>query len=294
MTNHKAAPDADVLKTAASDAQNAAVTAVQLWYESVGRALYDWVLHQGDEFVARQPEISERLGSREVAALLELVRAGAISVRAAANTSAGVDVWRAIRSPDPVSSLVLTVKQLRDMAESDLCGGLREAGYVGASGQTWAWYGPDGEPGPGSSAAALNGTPEAEHLVDLVLRAKRTQEAIARAEIDRQEGDAATSPRRGRKHWAPTDRITLDLWEPSAIALMSWLEATDERTLNYDHPAQKQALRDVYFALLDLGYSPQELEAANRQVSRDMSLEDREPMSDNGHDAPFRRTTSTA
>lgn len=269
--------DAKASKTAVDDARDAAVAAARLWYDSLGRALYEWVLRQGDEFVARQPEVSERLGARELKGFLELVRAGAIGVRAMTNTSASSDVRKALEADAPAAQLALSVGQLRDMAEAGLRSGLREAGYTSAAGQTWTWYGENGEPGSGCDAASLDRTPEAQRLVDLVVRAKHAQDAHTPTEAGGREGDteAVTPSRRGRKHWAPTDRITLDLWEPTAIVLMSWLEATDERMLTYDHPAQKQALRDLYFALDGLGYDPEELAAANRQVSQHMSFEDR-------------------
>jgi hypothetical protein len=59
---------------------------------------------------------------------------------------------------------------------------------------------------------------------------------------------------------------------------MDWLITTDEASLPYTHPAQKQALRDLLAAIewaRGLGYTDAELAVAQEQVSSNMSEEDR-------------------
>lgn len=72
--------------------------------------------------------------------------------------------------------------------------------------------------------------------------------------------------------------IDIRVWDQSVLVLMDWLLTTDEGSLPYAHPAQKQALRDLLTALewaRGLGYTDAELSAAQDRVARDMSDEDR-------------------
>lgn len=72
--------------------------------------------------------------------------------------------------------------------------------------------------------------------------------------------------------------LNLRIWDQSALVLMNWLLETDETTLSYSHPGQKQALRDLLFALEStrgLGFTDEELSLAQTAVARDMSDEDR-------------------
>jgi hypothetical protein len=62
------------------------------------------------------------------------------------------------------------------------------------------------------------------------------------------------------------------------LVLMDWLRTTDEQSLPYTHPAQKQALRDLSTAIewaRGLGYTDDELLTAQNRVAKDMSDEDR-------------------
>ena len=43
--------------------------------------------------------------------------------------------------------------------------------------------------------------------------------------------------------------VYVRVWDQSALALMDWLLTTDEGSLPYAHPAQKQAPRDLPTAL---------------------------------------------
>ncbi|WP_377108585.1 hypothetical protein [Propionicimonas sp. T2.31MG-18] len=73
--------------------------------------------------------------------------------------------------------------------------------------------------------------------------------------------------------------VGLRVWDRSVLVLMDWLLTTDESTLPYTHPAQKQALRDLLTAIewsRGLGYTDAELAVAQEQVSSNMSDEDRE------------------
>ena len=73
--------------------------------------------------------------------------------------------------------------------------------------------------------------------------------------------------------------VDVRLWDMSALVLMDWLLTTGEGALVYSHPGQKQALRDVLTALewcVGLGYTGDELAAAQDRVARDMSEEDRD------------------
>ena len=72
--------------------------------------------------------------------------------------------------------------------------------------------------------------------------------------------------------------VDLRLWDQSALVLLDWLLESDETVLPFDHPAQKQALRDLSTALewaRGLGYDQAELRAAQDRVARDMADEDR-------------------
>lgn len=72
--------------------------------------------------------------------------------------------------------------------------------------------------------------------------------------------------------------VDLRLWDQSALVLIDWLLTTDESSLPYTHPSQKQALRDLYTSIewaRGLGYTDAELDAAQEQVSRDMADDDR-------------------
>ena len=72
--------------------------------------------------------------------------------------------------------------------------------------------------------------------------------------------------------------VDIRLWDRSALVLMNWLLTHNERSLPYDHPAQKQALRDLLTALewtRGLGFSERELADAQERVAKNMSDEDR-------------------
>lgn len=72
--------------------------------------------------------------------------------------------------------------------------------------------------------------------------------------------------------------IDLRLWDQSALVLFDWLLTTDEDSLPYTHPAQKQALRDLATTLewtRGLGYTEAELSAAQDRVAKDMAEDDR-------------------
>lgn len=68
------------------------------------------------------------------------------------------------------------------------------------------------------------------------------------------------------------------VWDQSVLVLLDWLLTTNETSLSYAHPAQKQALRDLLTAVewaRGLGYTNAELAAAQERVSKDMSDDDR-------------------
>lgn len=72
--------------------------------------------------------------------------------------------------------------------------------------------------------------------------------------------------------------VGIRLWDRSVLVLLDWLLETDESSLPYTHPAQKQALRDLQTAIewaRGLGYTDAELAVAQEQVSSNMSDEDR-------------------
>lgn len=74
--------------------------------------------------------------------------------------------------------------------------------------------------------------------------------------------------------------VTLDLWRADAIVLFDWLARTDLNTVPIEHPAEKQALADL-FARLELdtdvpygesgtGLTQQEIDVARLEVAKDM------------------------
>lgn len=72
--------------------------------------------------------------------------------------------------------------------------------------------------------------------------------------------------------------VDLRLWDQSALVLFDWLLTTDENSLPYTHPSQKQALRDLSTSIewaRGLGYTDAELSAAQEQVSGGMADDDR-------------------
>ncbi|MEV6770095.1 hypothetical protein AB0N05_15870 [Nocardia sp. NPDC051030] len=70
--------------------------------------------------------------------------------------------------------------------------------------------------------------------------------------------------------------VNVRLWRADAIVLYDWLASTDLNTVPITHPAQKQALTDLWsrfeWAADDdvMGCSPEEIAAAREEVAKDM------------------------
>ncbi len=66
--------------------------------------------------------------------------------------------------------------------------------------------------------------------------------------------------------------VTVTLWSADAIVLLDWLERTDLNTVPIEHPAEKQALTDLYAAFeVDVPQPTEsEVAAARTEVARDM------------------------
>jgi hypothetical protein len=68
--------------------------------------------------------------------------------------------------------------------------------------------------------------------------------------------------------------VTLRLWRADAIVLFDWLARTDLNTVPISHPAQKQALADLFTRLeqeTDIpGVDQSQIGAAQADVARDM------------------------
>lgn len=70
--------------------------------------------------------------------------------------------------------------------------------------------------------------------------------------------------------------LNLSLWLADAIVLWDWLQTTDLNTVPITHPAQKQALADLFGqfewgADIDVTVStPEEIASAQAEVARDM------------------------
>jgi hypothetical protein len=68
--------------------------------------------------------------------------------------------------------------------------------------------------------------------------------------------------------------VTLRLWRADAIVLFDWLARTDLNTVPISHPAQKQALADLFTRLeqeTDIpGVDQSQISAAQAHVARDM------------------------
>ena len=74
--------------------------------------------------------------------------------------------------------------------------------------------------------------------------------------------------------------VELRLWRADAIVLFDWLHRVDLNTIEIEHPAEKQALADLFTRLeqeTDIPYgssgtglTQEEIDAARAEVARDM------------------------
>lgn len=76
--------------------------------------------------------------------------------------------------------------------------------------------------------------------------------------------------------------VRIKIWDQSALVLTHWLMTFDESSVTFDHPGQKQALRDLLTALewdggryTGLNYTLEDVDAAHERVARDMTDDDR-------------------
>lgn len=73
--------------------------------------------------------------------------------------------------------------------------------------------------------------------------------------------------------WGSTPTVDLRLWRSDAIVLFDWLMNTDLNTVPITHPAQKQALTDLFARLeeMDVAESTEEeIATAQGEVAKDM------------------------
>jgi hypothetical protein len=68
--------------------------------------------------------------------------------------------------------------------------------------------------------------------------------------------------------------VSINLWRADAIVLFDWLARTDLDTVPITHPAQKQALADLFTRLeheSDVpGVTQEEIDIAQGEVAKDM------------------------
>jgi hypothetical protein len=67
--------------------------------------------------------------------------------------------------------------------------------------------------------------------------------------------------------------VTLDLWSEDAVVLFWWLSAVDLNAVPISHPAEKQALADLYARLEEsaiAGSTREDLARAQSAVARDV------------------------
>jgi hypothetical protein len=75
--------------------------------------------------------------------------------------------------------------------------------------------------------------------------------------------------------FAPTDRLTLDLWRADGVVLFDWLMTLDFDQVPVSHKAEKQALTDL-LAVLEghmHGVTQEQIDRARSEVSKDMGWE---------------------
>jgi hypothetical protein len=70
------------------------------------------------------------------------------------------------------------------------------------------------------------------------------------------------------------DMVDIRLWRADAVVLFDWLASVDMNQVPITHPAQKQALADLFTRLeqeTDIpGVTQEQVDAASREVARDM------------------------
>lgn len=73
--------------------------------------------------------------------------------------------------------------------------------------------------------------------------------------------------------WGSTPTVDLRLWRSDVVVLFDWLMRTDLNTVPITHPAQKQALTDLFARLEDLDVAEsteEEIAAAQAEVAKNM------------------------